>query len=843
MTILTVGAGEEYSTLAAAVAASQNGDVIQVQAGTYTNDFSTISTSITIEGIGGMVNLVATEPPPNEKGILVIGTETSSPTVTLDNIEFSGAAISAGEGGNGAGVRYQAGNLTINDCYFHNNQDGLLADADASGSITINDSEFADNGTTNGLTHNIYVNAVGTLTVTGSYITAANTGNEIQSRALVNDITDNRIVDGPTATASYSINLPNGGVDTVTGNIIEQGPDSENPIIVAFGASGSVYAGSSLAISDNTILNDEDVGDARAIYNFSTTAVTFTDNSVYGLTAAEIASGSVDVSGTTYLTTEPAVSTAPPYTTLFPGSTLVISSGGTVVMSDNLPGITQVELTKPTDLTLNDTSDLLVFGTAADVNDSTISNFAAGDTIDLTNLANATAVLAEIDVTATSTVLKAVDGTHIAWITLDGDFAAGSLQTSADGSGGTDISFLPSVGYDYTLPAQAVSLTLGSDANTVSTTATDLLSGDLINGGTGNDNTLALIGTGTFDLAAPGGLRDFSTITVQEGAGTVVELRSGMAATVNVTGSAGITILGALDTGVINLGSGNDTVTPALGETINGGSGNDMFVITAATDNAVINGGTGTNTLVVNGGGSVAMGSAITGIDDVTLTASTSFAANGTAGLQIAGSASGADTIRLNAPGQSVISGGPNEHITATAADAGGKIANLGAGSEFEITSGGTITLNAATGGTAAAPLTIQLDAATNLTLSPMQFITALGSAANDVITAAATDQTLAGQAGSDRLIGYAGGGDRFQGTAAGLNADTISNFLPTDQIDITNLASAGAALTATASGSNTAVTVASGSSETNFLLAGSFAQSGFTVASDGAAGTLITYS
>jgi hypothetical protein len=62
MATLTVGTGSgfEYSTLAGAIAASQDGDVIQVQAGTYTNDFAAITTSITIEGVGGMVNLVAT---------------------------------------------------------------------------------------------------------------------------------------------------------------------------------------------------------------------------------------------------------------------------------------------------------------------------------------------------------------------------------------------------------------------------------------------------------------------------------------------------------------------------------------------------------------------------------------------------------------------------------------------------------------------------------------------------------------------------------------------------------------------------------------------------------------
>src|SRR6202142_959275 len=102
MATITVGAGKEFSTLAAAIAASQNGDVIQVQAGTYTNDFATIKTNITIEGVGGMVNLVATVPPPNGKAILVTNTD-----VTLDNIAFSGAKVADG---NGAGIRYQAGN-------------------------------------------------------------------------------------------------------------------------------------------------------------------------------------------------------------------------------------------------------------------------------------------------------------------------------------------------------------------------------------------------------------------------------------------------------------------------------------------------------------------------------------------------------------------------------------------------------------------------------------------------------------------------------------------------------------------------------------------------------------
>jgi hypothetical protein len=852
MTTLTVGVGQQYATLAAAVAASQNGDVIQVQAGTYTNDFATISTSITIEGVGGMVNLVATEPPPNEKGILVIGTATSSPTVTLDNIEFSGAAISSAEGGNAAGVRYQSGNLTINDCYFHNNQDGLLANGDATGSISITNSEFADNGTTSGLTHNIYIGAVGTFSITGSYVTAANTGNEIQSRALVNNITNNRIVDGPTATASYSINLPNGGVDTVSGNIIEKGPNSQNDAMINFGGAtagnGGTYANSSLTVSGNTILNDKKVAGARAIVNNTTTGVNVTGNSVYGLSAAQIANGPVNVAGTTYLAAEPAISTAPPYVTLIPApvtNTLVSSSGGTVTMAANLPGITRVELLKPTDLTLNSTPDLVVFGTAAEIGGSTIGHFVAGDTVDVTNLSYAKAILTGIAIGAASTTLTATDGSNTARMTLDGVFGAGSFQLRSDGNGGTDISFQPTAGYAYTLPAQAVTLTLtlGSEADTVTATAPNLLHGDSIDGGSGSGNTLALSGGGTFNLATPEALQDFSTITVQQGAGTVLDLRAGLNATVNVTGSGGITIFGAANSDAINLGTGTDTVTLGLGETVNGGTGNDTFLVTAATIGATVHGGTGTDTLEVTGGGNAVMGSKITGISNVELATKTTFTANGTANLKIAGSTGGGDTITLGASSQSILSGGSEEHVIASAANAGARVSGLGAGSELEITSGGTVTLNSATGGSAAAPLIVKLDAATNLTLSAMQFIDAVGSSGNDTITAGAMHQTLTGGGGTDTLVGYAGGHDIFQDTAAGLNGDTIKNFLATDQIDITNLIPGSAVLTATSSGTNTAVTVVSGAIKTSFLMAGAFTQSGFAIASDGAGGTFITHS
>src|SRR5580704_16193886 len=125
MAILTVGPGQQYTTIEAAVAAANPGDTVDVQAGIYTNDFVTIVKNLTLQAIGGPVQMVATVPPPNLKGIILEGG--SGISVTINGFDISGAAISVDNGNNGAGIRYQGGNLTLNNDFIHNNQDGILA--------------------------------------------------------------------------------------------------------------------------------------------------------------------------------------------------------------------------------------------------------------------------------------------------------------------------------------------------------------------------------------------------------------------------------------------------------------------------------------------------------------------------------------------------------------------------------------------------------------------------------------------------------------------------------------------------------------------------------------------
>jgi hypothetical protein len=306
MAILMVGPNQQFTTLSAAISASHDGDTIYVQHGTYTNDFSEINTALNIIGLGGMAQFVATESPPNGKAIL-----TTNTNVTIDHLEFTGTKVAAS---NGAGIRYQGGNLTITNSYFHDNQMGLLAAGIQSGSISIDHSEFSHNVVSDGsdhIGHNLYIGGpLGSVRVTNSYFHDAMLGHELKSRALNSDIENNRIYDY-NSTASYSIDLPNGGNAIIRNNIIQQGPNSDNPSIIAYSAEGRPYRNSQLDVSGNTIINDM-TGAGIGIMNFSSTVTaSIRFNHFYGLTPGRFAVGPNTQSGNDTLSNRPALDSGP----------------------------------------------------------------------------------------------------------------------------------------------------------------------------------------------------------------------------------------------------------------------------------------------------------------------------------------------------------------------------------------------------------------------------------------------------------------------------------------------------------------------------------------------------
>ena len=280
--VIEVGVGRAYTTIASALAASRDGDTLLVDAGTYVNDFAYVSTKVSIIGVGGMVNLVATVAPPNGKAILCVDAD-----CTMQNLTFSGCRV---PDLNGAGIRYEGGSLTLRNCAFHDNENGLMSAPVADGTLLIQHCDFGHNGNGNGLTHNLYAGGIKKLVVQDSRFHDAVVGHEIKSRAVTSVITGNVIADGPDSTASYSIDLPDGGTATVSGNLIEKGPNAENQSVIHFGGEGLPYAGSSLRVSGNSIVNDRGPG-TTGVLNHTAIPAVITGNGFTRFDAGQVAAG------------------------------------------------------------------------------------------------------------------------------------------------------------------------------------------------------------------------------------------------------------------------------------------------------------------------------------------------------------------------------------------------------------------------------------------------------------------------------------------------------------------------------------------------------------------------
>jgi hypothetical protein len=233
----------------------QSGDVVEIDAGVYNGPASTWSTSnLTLRGVGGRAHVVAPVTISNQKAIWVTG----GANIAVENIEFSGAAV---PDLNGAGIRADGQDLAVCGSYFHDNQEGILGGA---GNVLIEYTEFARNGNcidpVGGCSHNIYIGGSNRFTLRYSYSHHASIGHLVKSRARENYILYNRIMDEADGTSSYTIDLPNGGLSYIVGNLLQQGPNTDNSTIVAYGAEGLSNPSKTLYIVNNTFVNDRTQG-------------------------------------------------------------------------------------------------------------------------------------------------------------------------------------------------------------------------------------------------------------------------------------------------------------------------------------------------------------------------------------------------------------------------------------------------------------------------------------------------------------------------------------------------------------------------------------------------------
>lgn len=445
MTTLTVGSGQQYGTISAAVAAATSGDTINVQAGTYTNDFPGQINGLTIQGVGGIVKLVATTQPPNGKAILDVAGNT-----TLRNLDISGVTV---PDANGAAIRYEGGNLVIQNTAIHGNQDGILGAADPAGTITIDGSEIYGNGTSTGSTHNIYIGDIATFTLTNSYIHDANTGHEVKSRAATNIITNNRIEDG-SSSASYQIDLPNGGNATISGNVIQKSANSGNHVTIAYGEEGNAHSATAVSITGNTFVSDQ--SGAAVIWDTTGVAVSASNNSIYNYSQIDKA-GHVSANGFNTIGSRPTLDTSSPIRS---GGANTSSPTPTPVADTTAPTLTVTESKSGVTNSPTDTVSGTVTDGGSGVAKVEIYDTTGGRTVDLgaATLANGSYSFA---------TAKLADGSH----------AFTAVATDKSGNATAAISAGAALTVDTVAPAltasQSTSGTTTNTGNVISGTATD----------------------------------------------------------------------------------------------------------------------------------------------------------------------------------------------------------------------------------------------------------------------------------------------------------------------------------------------------------------------------------
>ncbi|QKS30552.1 MAG: hypothetical protein HT579_17505 [Candidatus Accumulibacter similis] len=248
---IVVGEREQVRSISEAARLARDGDTIEIRPGEYRRQAVVWTQErLTIRGVGKRPVLIADGDNAEGKALWVV----RSAQMTIDNLEFRGARVAAG---NGAGIRFETGHLKVVRCAFFDNEMGILTSNAADAVLEVEDSEFgAAPRHAGALHHLLYAGTIARLKVSGSRFQQGHLGHLIKSRARTSSILYNLLVDGATGSASYELEFPNGGVAWVIGNIIGQSATTDNPVVVSYGAEGERWPDNALYLVHNTLVDD-----------------------------------------------------------------------------------------------------------------------------------------------------------------------------------------------------------------------------------------------------------------------------------------------------------------------------------------------------------------------------------------------------------------------------------------------------------------------------------------------------------------------------------------------------------------------------------------------------------
>lgn len=230
-----------FPSIAAAVAVAREGDEVRLTPGEYREAVIISVDRMTLRAEkGAVIRGVAAE----GKAAIVV----KANGVTIAGLECANIEV---PDRNGACVRLEGRDLHLSDVYFHDSEQGVLTGG-SPGTVVIEDSTFARLGA-RGQAHGIYIGG-GRLEIRRSrFLESRDEGHEIKSRALETRITDS-IIASLGGDSSRAIDLPNGGLVMIEGNLIAHGPRATNRDLVSFGVEGKLHPRSMLSMRRNLVL-------------------------------------------------------------------------------------------------------------------------------------------------------------------------------------------------------------------------------------------------------------------------------------------------------------------------------------------------------------------------------------------------------------------------------------------------------------------------------------------------------------------------------------------------------------------------------------------------------------
>ena len=216
---LEVGPGRAFDRPSAAARAAQDGDTILIDPGEYYDCTIWNRNRLTIAGTGP--GSVITDTACQGKALFVIqGDDT-----TIRDITFTRARVADH---NGAGIRLEGRNLTVESSRFVNNEVGLLDGGRAGSTVRIVDCDFTANGVRNTTRPSpaLEIGAGALLHVERSRFADSHGGADILSGTARTELNGNRIEDGETGVRDALVVLAHGGDLAMADNLLRRGPNA-----------------------------------------------------------------------------------------------------------------------------------------------------------------------------------------------------------------------------------------------------------------------------------------------------------------------------------------------------------------------------------------------------------------------------------------------------------------------------------------------------------------------------------------------------------------------------------------------------------------------------------------